>query len=36
MFVVGKNVFILNIYSGQRGSVTVINARTGKIVRVIG
>jgi outer membrane protein assembly factor BamB len=36
MAVVGRSVYILNIYSGQRGSVTVINARTGKIVRVIG
>jgi outer membrane protein assembly factor BamB len=36
MAVVGRYVYILNIYSGQKGSVTVINASDGKIVRVIG
>jgi outer membrane protein assembly factor BamB len=28
-------VYVLNIYSGQKGSVTVISATSGKIVRVI-
>lgn len=28
-------VYVLNIYSGQKGSVTVIDANSGKIVRVI-
>jgi hypothetical protein len=36
MTVVGRNVYILNIWSGKKGSVTVINAGTGRIVRVIG
>ena len=35
MAVAGNYIAILNIYSGQKGSVTVIDARTGKIVRVI-
>jgi outer membrane protein assembly factor BamB len=30
------NLYVLNIYSGQKGSVTVINASSGKIWRVIG
>ena len=36
MAVEGDFVYVLNIYSGQRGSVTVINVSNGKIVRVIG
>jgi outer membrane protein assembly factor BamB len=36
MAVEGHHVYVLNIYSGQRGSVTVINSSNGKIERVIG
>ncbi len=31
----GPYIVVLNIYSGQKGSVTVINARNGRMVRVI-
>ncbi len=31
----GRHIVVLNIYSGQKGSVTVINASNGRLVRVI-